>query len=202
MRGITSINEIRRHEANEVHRVIGILLTTGYDKSFKDWLFSAWKDIDKDSGENWDILVPLSRMLNEEPIELGTDLCELILDWYGLTKRDAPCIVFDNFDNTKNQVVVKLADADETERKAVLLDVSDFMKQKIEEDRQKKRIKQYYNDVGFSAREWRTQAIDELYAKVKQEERRRFLWRLAPKAFSIFVGAAVKVALHAPLATP
>jgi hypothetical protein len=185
VKGVTSIDHVLEEHRSGKYRVIGLFVATGYDQDAIAWLQSAWNNIHEDSGENWDLLVPVQGQssLPQQPKDVDGVLGAQFRDWYRLLPEQTPCIIFDNFNGSSRQKLVSLKGS-EGNRNAALYDIAEFMK----------RQDQHEGD----SQKWLAERIDALYSHVQKGNLRRNAWHIAPHAFSLVAEAAMKAFMHHP----
>jgi hypothetical protein len=182
MIGVTSIDEILNQNKHGKYRVVGVFVANGYNEDAISWLQSAWENIHRDSGENWDLLVPVRglgapAMPRNIDVALGDDIREM----YRLPREQTPCIIFDNFNGSARQKLVSLKGT-EADRNSRLFDIVEFMKQQDQHE--------------GGSKEWLAERIDDLYGFVRKKDVRRNAWHIAPHAFSLIAEAALKAFMH------
>ncbi|WBU29619.1 hypothetical protein OOZ54_23660 [Rhodopseudomonas palustris] len=177
MLGITAISHIMHYGTQK--KIVGISLVLGTEPDAMKWFNSSWEVIHKKSGEYWDLLVPRkdgSGILGQFDDELTMD----ILSLYGLSEEDTPCIVLDNFDDTRNQYVISF-DGTDKERKSTLIKLA-------------KSIKKHVDNTTDSERGglWRAKVIDLVHNDMVKSSLTEVVWRSTPKALSLLAKSFAK----------
>lgn len=171
MIGITSADDIAELEPEKV--VIGIFLATGFDHSAIKWLHESWEEIHRKSGEFWHLLVPVKDQGTPgSPLQLDFSLSDQIREMYGIKPEQAPCIVLDDFNEERFQLVLTLRE-DERSRKTLMLKMSAFIRAEVEK-----------RGDGLPTDAWRSGVINSLFDKLQLDDTARNLLKLAPQAFS------------------
>ncbi len=174
MHAINSLGEIR--QLKEKNKIVSIYLSDGYAPTMNQWIFSAWKQINDDTGEFWHLCVPVEidddTRLNsgEVPKEFNVQLSQHIAKEYGIPDDSFPCIVFDNLRERDNQKYVSLGEYTEADRRRFFKGSAAIIKQDHSENRN---ISETINLIS------------------RREAFRPFAnWQIAEKAFSLIQLAA------------
>jgi len=185
MHGITSYDDIAKREKTHQARLIGIFIEHGYDSDARRWLMDTWAAINRDSKDNWDLLVPVTGLTGHVPNSVDIHLCDLIRRNYGLEDEDVPCIVLDNFNGSRNQVVLSLRGSDE-DRKFLLTNVSNVM------------ASETVREINRKSKNCREQMIRHVVKHLRTLKLRKDAVKYAPTAFSLFTKTALKIFFQKP----
>jgi hypothetical protein len=155
MRGITTAKEIADLEPKKV--IVSVFLLTGYDHAAHEWLHNAWEQIHRDSGQYWFLLVPRREPhLVNVPMQVDLGLSEEIREMYGVSEKQTPCLVFDNFIEEQHQHVLSLR-GDEILLKRMMGRMAQRMRAEIEMLGDKPRTDTWRREVTdkvFEAGQW------------------------------------------------
>lgn len=127
MFAINDLSDLERLE--RTGRVVAVFLADSFCRDEVEWISRVWDTLHQRSGMRWHMVVPSRRDLRGGRFaddDLDDQLAERLARIYGLSNKDFPCLVFDNFKDEERQLRVSIPGTD-TERRDLMLAISEYL---------------------------------------------------------------------------
>jgi len=103
--------------------VVSVVLATGYDREFIEWLFSSSEQFNDDFGEKWQVVIPAKKKINSfagvSIDQFDLNLSKSIMETCKIDRADLPGLLFIDFRPSYESIFVSLRDKkDEDARRA------------------------------------------------------------------------------------
>ena len=131
MWGAATFDIIHRF-SNDRASIVSTFCATEFDFEEVNWLFESWNAINRKAGMHWHILVPTTKEISggAERVtgaEYNFSLAQEIIDIYGISDKNLPALIFDNFVEEERQAYLTIP-RDPRDARAMFLRVAELIR--------------------------------------------------------------------------